>query len=190
MPIFYKGAPVGTHWHDRDASRTGFRSRRSAGKADRLNTQRLMEHIARGTTTSPFISLTRSYEVALTYAQIWQRPPEVGEAGVVYEVEIRENDLVDLLDPVKEVAAELPDPFQVAYQHDGPPDFLLGVVAPTRFSEYWDQDYAQPPGNHGTRRPPTLSIQLETLVRALRDAEILAVGYIPGSCVTRRWPIR
>lgn len=190
MPIFYKGAPVGTHWHSHDAKRTGFRSRRQVANADRSNTQRLMEHIARGTTTSPFISLTRSYEVALTYAQIWQRPPEIGESGFIYEIEIVEGGGVELIDPVKAVSAILPEPFDVAYQHDGPPDFLIGVVAPARFSEYWERDYAQPTGNHGTRRPPQLSIQLETLVRALRDAEILAVGQIPASCVMRRWPIR
>ena len=34
-----------------------------------------------------------------------------------------------------------------------------------------------------TSRPPNLSLQLETLVRALRDAEILAYGIIPATCV-------
>ena len=38
----------------------------------------------------------------------------------------------------------------------------------------------------GTRRvstTPNLTIELETLVRALRDSEILALGIIPAICV-------
>lgn len=33
-----------------------------------------------------------------------------------------------------------------------------------------------------------LTIELETLVRTLRDAEILAVGNIPSACVRTRFP--
>ena len=35
----------------------------------------------------------------------------------------------------------------------------------------------------GTPRPPNLSLELETFVRSLRDAEILAYGTIPATCV-------
>jgi hypothetical protein len=45
----------------------------------------------------------------------------------------------------------------------------------------------QPPPRRGTQRPANLSIELETLVRSLRDAEILAVGNIPASCVRNRY---
>lgn len=34
-----------------------------------------------------------------------------------------------------------------------------------------------------TPRSPNLSLELETFVRALRDAEILAYGTIPAACV-------
>ena len=44
----------------------------------------------------------------------------------------------------------------------------------------------QPPVSEGTPRPPNLTIELETLVRALRDAEILAHGNIPATCVKNR----
>ncbi|HXP60393.1 MAG TPA: hypothetical protein VN829_07880 [Dongiaceae bacterium] len=37
-----------------------------------------------------------------------------------------------------------------------------------------------------TRRPATLSQELETTVFALRDAELLAVGAIPSTCVIHR----
>ncbi|MDG4603388.1 MAG: hypothetical protein P9C48_09030 [Defluviicoccus sp.] len=41
----------------------------------------------------------------------------------------------------------------------------------------------------GTPRAPNLSPELETLVRALRDAEILAVGNVPASCVRSRYEV-
>jgi hypothetical protein len=46
-----------------------------------------------------------------------------------------------------------------------------------------------PPGMAGASRSPNLSIELETMVRALRDAEVLVVGNLPSACVTYRHPI-
>ena len=45
------------------------------------------------------------------------------------------------------------------------------------------QHAMQPPSSEGTPRSPNLTIELETLVRVLRDAEILAHGIIPATCV-------
>ena len=47
----------------------------------------------------------------------------------------------------------------------------------------------QPPSSEGTPRPPNLTIELETLVRALRDAEILAHGIIPATCVKNSFDV-
>ena len=47
----------------------------------------------------------------------------------------------------------------------------------------------QPPASEGTPRSPNLTIELETLVRALRDAEILAHGNIPVTCVKNRFEV-
>lgn len=190
MPIFYKGAGIGTWWHDNDARRTGFQPWTPAPESDAFTVHRIMHHVARATTTSPFISLTRSYEVARSYALVGRQPPPLADDGLVYEIEIDDASAVRLLDPVKLVAAELPEPYQTAYQHDGAPEFLLGVVAPKHFRRFLRQSYGQPPGGLGTERPPGLSIQVETLVRALRDAEILVYGSIPASCVKARIPIR
>ena len=46
--------------------------------------------------------------------------------------------------------------------------------------------YRQPPPAGGAPRPPNLSLELETLVRALRDAEVLIVGTIPTTCIINR----
>lgn len=147
-----------------------------------------MQHISRGTGNSPFISLTRSYAVARHYAILSStRTPTPQDPAYVYEVEI-EFPLfsgLQLLDPVKEVAQMLPDMASPGppYQHDGIPNFLLGVVDPENMSEFLEKHAPQPPSSEGTPRPPNLSIELETLVRALRDAEILALGIIPATCV-------
>jgi len=58
MPIFYRGAGVGTYWHQHDARLTGFMP-----KAPTIvsSVDRVMQHVARGSISSPYISLTRSY---------------------------------------------------------------------------------------------------------------------------------
>ena len=98
---------------------------------------------------------------------------------------------LQLLDPVQEVAQMLPSPTSLGppYQHDGLPDFLLGVVNPSRMGHFLEQHSMQPPSSEGTSRPPNLTIELETLVRALRDAEILARGIIPATCVRNRFEV-
>ncbi len=186
MPIFYRGAGVGTYWHQNDARINGFASRNPGMNP---SNSRLMQHIARSTVTSPYVSLTKSYGVAWEYAFLFGRArPTQANPAFVYEI-----DLLDplpaglqLLDPVQEVANNVPSPLSPnPYQHDGTKSYLLGVVDPVRMNQYLNQTIRQPyPG--GTQRTPNLSIELETLVRALRDAEILAVGNIPASAVVNR----
>ncbi|MDE0400438.1 MAG: hypothetical protein OXL96_21795 [Candidatus Poribacteria bacterium] len=191
MAIFYRGAGIGTYWHTHDARQTGFIAR-----APQMHPtpDRLMLHIARGTVNSPFVSLTRSYGIALNYANFFgTEVPTPQHPAYVYEIEINEpipSDL-QLLDPIKEVAPILPPPLGInpPYQHDGGPDFLLGVVDPINMREFLTQQSPQPPASGGTPRTPNLSIALETLVRTLRDAEILAEGTIPAHCVNHRFEV-
>jgi hypothetical protein len=51
MPIFYRGAGVGTHWHINDARLTGF-TPQAPGIV--LSIDRLMQHIVSGTVSSPY----------------------------------------------------------------------------------------------------------------------------------------
>jgi hypothetical protein len=167
-----------------------------------------MLHIARGTVNSPFISLTRSYGIALNYASFFgteiptpQHPAYVYEIEIptpqhpayVYEIEINEPipSGIKFLDPIKEVAPILPTPLGInpPYQHDGGPAFLLGVVDPINMREYLTQHAPQPPDSDGTPRSPNLTIALETLVRTLRDAEILTEGTIPADCVNHKFEV-
>ena len=191
MAIFYRGAGINTYWYLNDPMGQGFVTR-APGMTP--TTTRQMLHIARSTVNSPFISLTRSYSVAWHYAMVSsERVPTPEDPAYVHEIEIQEPlpTGLHLLDPVKEVAQVLPSPPNSGppYQHDGLPDFLLGVVDPGRMGDFLIQYAMQPPASEGTPRSPNLTIELETLVRALRDAEILAHGNIPVTCVKNRFEV-
>ena len=191
MAIFYRGAGINTYWYLNDPMEQGFVAR-APGMTP--TTTRQMLHIARSTVNSPFISLTCSYGVAWRYPMVSsERVPTPEDPAYVHEIEIQEPLLTGLrlLDPVKEVAQTLPSPPSSGppYQHDGLPDFLLGVVDPGRMERFLRQYAMQPPSSEGTPRPPNLTIELETLVRALRDAEILAHGSIPATYVKNSFDV-
>lgn len=191
MPIFYRGAGINTYWYFNDPIEHGFTARAPEMTA---TITRLMLHIAQSTVNSPFISITRSYGVAWDYAMLSsERMPTPSDPAYVHEIEIQEPlpPGLQLLDPVKEVAQILPSPTSLGppYQHDGLPDFLLGVVNPREMERFLVQRSPQPPSSEGTPRPPTLTIELETLVRALRDAEILVRSIIPATCVKNRFEV-
>ncbi len=191
MAIFYRGAGINTYWYLNDPIEQGFVARDPEMTP---TTTRQMLHIARSTVNSPFISLTRSYAVAWRYAMVSSgRVPTAEDPAYVHEIEIQEPlpPGLHLLDPVKEVAQVLPSPTNPGppYQHDGLPDFLLGVVDPGRMRDFLIQYAMQPPASEGTPRSPNLTIELETLVRALRDAEILAHGIISPTCVKNSFDV-
>jgi hypothetical protein len=196
MATFYRGAGRGTHWHDHDSRQVGFTAR--APEVD-PTTAALITHITAGTTNSPYISLTRSYAVAWDYAvRGGTDRPTPDKPGYVYEVAI---DMplpsgLKILDPIKEVALNLPSPIDVDsgeehefYQHNGLPSFLLGVISPENMSHFQVGRQPRPPGP-GMPCPPNLVPQLKALVNTLRDAEILLHGRIPPSCVKNRFEVK
>lgn len=193
MATFYKGAGIGTHWHIQDSRQVGFTARSPETAS---TTAALIDHISVGTINSPYVSLTRSYAVAWDYAMRGGTDiPTSTNPGYVYEIEI---DIplpsgIELLDPIKEVGSKLPIPNDADfeggypfYQHNGLPTFLLGVVSPGDMSHFQVGRLPQPPGP-GVPCLPNLTPQLETLVNALRDAEILLHGHVPPSCVKNRF---
>lgn len=153
---------------------------------------RLIEHVTRGTTSSPYVSLSRSFGVARDYALVGAAVANQSNPAYVYEIELTEplpRGLL-LLDPVLEVARNAPAPTTSPhYQHDGSMDFLMGIIDPQTYQHFLRDPAPQPPGSTGTLRAPALSRELEAIVRALRDAEILAVGTIPMSCISRKIPV-
>ena len=188
MTIFYRGAGVGTYWHTRDARSTDFTSKVPEGP----NTvHRMMEHVARANLNSPYVSLTQSYGVALNYALHGRVKAEETNPAYVYEVEIPQPlpQGLQLIDPVQEILRASPEPpASASYHHDGDQEFLHGIISPS-MSHYLERQVKHPPPYTGTPRTPNLTIELETLVRALRDAEVLALGTIPSNCVVNRYRV-
>lgn len=187
MPRFYKGIGVGTFLHAIDLRSHGIVAR---GPGITYSASGVMAHIARGTTTSPCISLTRSYGVAEIYAkQAGRAFPSATSPAYVYGIDL-DDPLpvgVTIRDPLVEILSAFPDPLaHSSYHHDGDVNFLLGVVNPTLMPAYLNTPILQPPGSGGAQRPANLTLALEAMVRALRDAEVLAVGTIPASCVVER----
>lgn len=187
MALFYKGVGVGTFLHPTDLRVSGI-SPRAPGALYDVNAA--MQHIARVTTNSPCVSLTRSYGVAEMYAKYAGRAfPTAATPGYVYHIVINDPPPagVDVRDPVSEVARINSNPLiSPSYHHDGDMNFLLGVVDPTAMVVHLTAPIRHPPASTGTPRSANLSIELETLVRALRDAEVLVVGTIPAACVINR----
>ena len=88
MTIYYRGAGAGTYWHTNDAPQQGFIPQSPGGTPPR---DRLINHIARGTVTSPYVSLTQSYGVAWSYAVFFgliqpnqQTPAYVYNAAITF----------------------------------------------------------------------------------------------------------
>lgn len=187
MPtLFYKGIGVGTHHYlPTDLRATGIMPR-VPGVLDELTVQ---QHIARGTTTSPCISLTKSYGVARDYAMNsgFAKPTSTNPA-LVYEFRIPDNPGIPFVDPVDFIASRHANPLvSPSYQHDGDQNFL-GIVAYPLLSVGAPAKAPRPPGLGGLgTRPPNLSIELETIVFAIRDAEVLVHGSIPSGWITDRF---
>lgn len=192
MPFFYRGAPIGSYWHIKDARLGGFIPH-SPGMTSGVD--RMMQHIAMGTAASPFVSLTRSFAVAWAYAVLFSRARATPTSpAYVYEVQITDPVPrgLTLIDPVNEITTALSDPLNgCPYHHDGLPTFLLGVVDPTRMGHHLTSLPPCPPVGPATMRsyPASLSDELKTLVNALRDSEILALGTIPASLITNRYAV-
>jgi hypothetical protein len=184
MTFLYKGVGVGTFLHSAIPI-TEFRARIPSIPG---NIDSIMRHITLGTTASPYISLTRSYGVAEGYAVEAGRVfPTAAVPAYVYEFNISDPPPagVEVIDPVAEVAAHNQNPLlPISYHHDGAADFLLGVIDPNRMAAHLNAPIRTPKGSAPTARPANLTIQLETIVRALRDAEVLVRGIIRSTDVT------
>jgi hypothetical protein len=188
MPHFYKGVGVGTFLHSHDLTLTGITPRSPTAP---FNLAAVMGHVARGTTISPCISITRSFSIAKVYAIEGSKPrPTASIPAHVYTIDLPDhpNPLAPGMrveDPVQIVAASVNLLASSSYQHDGDKKFLLGVVDPKGHHQRLGRMavFAVP---GPILRTPALSIELETMVFALRDAEALVVGNLPPSRVIPR----
>jgi hypothetical protein len=118
--------------------------------------------------------------------------PTAADPAYVYEIDIPDPPPSGLIvrDPVAEVSGQNPNLLvAISYHHDGDMNFLLGVVDPSGMAVHLNALTRHPPGSAATPRAANLTIELETLVRALRDAEVLVHGTIPAACVLNRFAV-
>src|SRR5689334_12489051 len=100
MAIFYRGAEPGSYWDLKYARQIGFLAQLPHLTA---TMDRLINHIAQTTVTSPFVSLSRSYAIAHGYAMVGPNGIAVqDQPAYVCEIEIA-NPIplgLSLLDPI------------------------------------------------------------------------------------------
>jgi len=186
MATFYKGVGPGTFLYAQDFRLTGL-APHAPGSLSRISS--LMSHITHGTTMSGYISLTKSYGVARAYAFAGRIPPSATSPGFVYEIEINDPPPagLTLVDPICEIGSANVNPgLRHTYHHDGDQSLLLGIADPIGMAHHLGQMTIDPPNSGRTPRHPTISIEMEAMVRALRDAEVLVAGNIPTICFVHR----
>jgi hypothetical protein len=180
MPIFCKGAGLGTHWRSTDARRMGFFARAPRNPMSR---DRLLQHVGGSTQATPFISLTRSYAIAFDYAQKGGRGfPSEAQPAYVYEVEIVDDGACRVIDPIGEIANGLPAPLATtSFHHDGDQNAMLGIVDNTQ-ARYLTTAVRYPPPQPA-KPGVNVGAELTGMVRILRDAEVIAVDHMPARCL-------
>jgi hypothetical protein len=184
MAIFYRGVGAGSYWNtgSRDPRMTGFTPQDPRVTP---STDQVMRHVIHGPQNSPYVSLTRSWGVALHYARNGRVRPTSASPAHIWVIEISDPlpPNVSLVDPVVEVATSLPAPQNgISYQHDGLPTCLIGLIDVSQRQLILDP-IPVPPGSNPPLTAPNITVQLKTIVFGLRDAEILAVGTVPCSCI-------
>ena len=152
----------------------------------------MTNHICHGTTFSCYISLTRSYGVAEEYAYSGTMKPTPISPGHVYEIDIPDPSPtgIGVIDPISLISSANSNPLSHhSYYHDGDQSFLLGVVDPIRFRAQLAQIVKTPPGSGATPRSANLTHDLEAIVRAARDSEVLVTGNIPSTLFVNRYNV-
>lgn len=177
--LYFKGVGVGTYLHSKDLFRHGIapKEHRARRGAD------IVEHVVRFGGT-PLVSLTRSFGVACDYAKNYSLyPPTATNPGVVYEVVIPDPAPVPIIDPVQALASTSQGLASLAtYHHDGDQRVIEYLLDPIK--------KAMGPYPISPQRPPavgavpaTIPLELNAMVYALRDAEILVEGKIDKSWI-------
>jgi hypothetical protein len=184
MALFYRGAPLGSYWHSRDARISGFSAHKPGGSPSPATA---IQHIANGTTSSCYVSLTASAGVARDYALNYSRltgpTPTAATPAYDYTIDLTLGTPA-LVDPVSLVAAPAAGaPIGLLYHHNGGQD-LMGIISAglpvSTAAPVWS------PAGSSIVRPPVVHDELLALVNALRDSEILAVSVIAAACVISR----
>jgi hypothetical protein len=174
LPLLFKGAGPGTHWHSNDPQLGGYTS---ANLPASLN--RLLAHVVSYSFPSPYISFTTSFAIAREYAL--SGPGGLASAdrpGFVYEVDLSALAVPPtVVDPVAEIA----DPVhrRLAHDHNGAGALIAQIASRSTA-------LTAAPQNGGNSRLPNVSNELLALIFAIRDAEVLVHGGLLAGAVVNR----
>lgn len=181
MPLFYKGVRYGTYWYHHYTS--GF----FAPKFDLdygNDYIEIINHIIKpkGSAESPFLSITSSYGVALSYAKRLDVP---NLKGLIYVIESDQGAGLRLVDPVKRIAEGLKAPHD--YQHSGSPDCFIELLKKGATGRIENDLFPNPPGSERVKN--WFSDELTAIAFALRDSESLVLTEIPSDCVVEVYEV-
>ncbi len=157
LPLFYKGAGPGTHWHLNDARLSGF----TAAATSIANRNTVIRHIAAYSHPSPLISVSSSFAVARQYALTGPAGIASGAApGYVYEIDLTVAKQ-KVIDPLFVIVKS-----SLSHIHTGDQGLIVAL----------SQALALVPCLHpgGRMLTPSVPPELRALVSALRDGEVLA----------------
>ncbi len=142
----------------------------------------IISHITAYSQASPFTSFTTSYAIARGYALAGPGGlASQGNPGYVYQVDLQQlatPGIFRVFDPVASVVHGRNG--SLVHDHNGDagllPLLVAGLASPA------------PPvqGRFGKTLPLRLAHELQVLVNALRDAEVLVEGSLPSVVVTGR----
>lgn len=177
LPYLYKGAGPGTHWHQTDARLQGFRAPRAA--TGTLNF--LLSHITAYSQASPYTSFSTSFAIARSYALAGPKGAATkANPGHVYVVDLQQlppGAHVKVVDPLAEVIGALNG--SLAHDHNGD----VGLMAQLAMGLPL---LATTPGRFNKAAPLRVTHQLQVLINAMRDAELLVEGMLAPAAVIDR----
>lgn len=178
MKTLFKGAGPGTHWHVNDPRIGGFTL--SGALSPTVNAT--VNHITAFSVNSPYLSFSTSFAVAREYA-LWgpAGPATQANPGYVYQVDLSVLSAAPaLIDPVQHISSS--NGHQPAHSHNGGYELIAEVAQVDPPTTTFTRPYHQ----NGSTCHPTITDELQALIRAIRDAEILIHGAVPHGAVVYR----
>ena len=172
IPILYKGAGPGTHWHINDPRLGGFIT-----GAMPATPNAVVRHITNYSFPSAYLSFSTSFAIARSYALTGPGGlATTTSPGFVYEIDLSAITAAPaLVDPVHSVSSN----GMFAHNHNGAgaliAEVALGATA-----------FAQAHQCGGGMLTPAVSGHLRALIFAIRDAEVLIGGNVLAGAVVNR----
>lgn len=175
FPNLFKGAGPGTHWHANDPRTSGFTSAATRP----VTTNAVVGHIVHYSHPSPLISFTFSFAVARNYALSGTSEPATETSpGYVWEIDLGAvSEQPAAFDTISEIAKA-----NHAHRHNGDLLLIEGVAAPGSNGTFLTTPV---PLAGGRTTIPTVREELQALVFAVRDSEVLLDKVFAG-CVVQR----